>query len=330
MLDIKKAKSSFEFLFTTGALDEKKFAKAFNIHPSTIRRWKSWMKTRKTLEHKKGAGRPRILAKADLTRLRSLADYHQSWPAAALAARLQKLGSPKVSRATCHRYLQDLNFKKLVPRACTILTEKHIAARVEFCKRHINWTVADWASYVFTDESRFELNRMKSPLWSHKSPRRVPKKKFDDSFMIWGGISVHGGTPVAFITGNINSDKYQEIIDDALPTLNTLFGGQNWTLQQDNASCHVSKATMAWLASKNISTLSWPANSPDLNVIEILWAIMKARIEKEKPKTKVAFKKLIEEEWARAESDGTMKKLIESMPRRIASCLAAKGKHFTS
>ena len=44
--------------------------------------------------------------------------------------------------------------------------------------------------------------------------------------------------------------------------------GNDFVLQQDNCSIHVSKLMKEWMAKVNMTTLEWPARSPDLNLIE--------------------------------------------------------------
>ena len=71
----------------------------------------------------------------------------------------------------------------------------------------------------------------------------------------------------------------------------------NLTFQQDNASCHVSKDAKAYFSRKNINILDWPANSPDLNPIENLWAILKYNVAKRTPINKKQLISFILEEW---------------------------------
>ena len=42
---------------------------------------------------------------------------------------------------------------------------------------------------------------------------------------------------------------------------------------QDNARCHVSRVTKAWLELQTIPIMEWPPYSPDLNPIENIWGI---------------------------------------------------------
>ena len=52
---------------------------------------------------------------------------------------------------------------------------------------------------------------------------------------------------------------------------------------QDGASCHRSKFVSDFLKKKNIKTLDWPDNSPDLNPIKYLCAILKDKVADEHP-----------------------------------------------
>ena len=66
----------------------------------------------------------------------------------------------------------------------------------------------------------------------------------------------------------------------------------------------------------------WPPYSPDLNIIEVVWAIMEARIEILAPKTLEDLKIAIVEIW-NALSFVTINGLVASMERRIKAVNAA-------
>ena len=96
--------------------------------------------------------------------------------------------------------------------------------------------------------------------------------------------------------------------------------------QQDNDPKHTSKKAKKCLGDLGMTPMIWPAQSPDLNPIEHLWNYLKARLaEYEEPAHSVAeLWEQVQEEWDKIPVE-VCQNLIESMPRRLAAVVKAKG-----
>ena len=72
--------------------------------------------------------------------------------------------------------------------------------------------------------------------------------------------------------------------------------------------------------------LLWPAQSPDLNPIEHLWDYIKKKLGEyeQPPKGMLELWERIQEEWNKIPKE-VCQNLIESMPRRVADVIKAKG-----
>ena len=73
-----------------------------------------------------------------------------------------------------------------------------------------------------------------------------------------------------------------------------------------------------------MTTLEWPAASPDLNPIENVWQVMKDRVEKLQPHQIADWRATILETWVGL-SQNYIDNLVTSMPRRIEQCLERHG-----
>ena len=82
-----------------------------------------------------------------------------------------------------------------------------------------------------------------------------------------------------------------------------------------------------YYGSKRIETLPWPAQSPDMNPIENLWAIVKKRRQKKYgfPKTKTELIDQIFDIWENIETK-LVEKLADSANTRVNAVLKLKGK----
>ncbi len=70
----------------------------------------------------------------------------------------------------------------------------------------------------------------------------------------------------------MNAERHIKVLEQhMLPSRLRVF-------QQDNATPHTVAITTAWLHSKRVRVLNWPACSPDLSPIENIWHIIKRKI----------------------------------------------------
>ena len=236
-----------------------------------------------------------------------------------------------LSEQTIMRARKELGFRFLPPlRACN-LSEQGKRKRIAFCLNHLmNGT--DFKNIIFTDESWFELDR--NNRWIYRKLGEIspdvtrPQKAHPKKVMIWGGIGYNFKTQLVFIDGIVNAESY---FDDIIIGSNVIndaddhWGINKWVLQQDNARPHVANTVVQSMDYMEINFIDdWPPCSPDINPIEIIWAIMKVHIEKLQPKSIDDLKKLIIDVWNNLTFD-TINGLIEEMPRRCATIVQNGG-----
>ena len=85
---------------------------------------------------------------------------------------------------------------------------------------------------------------------------------------------------ISSVHGNINAEKYQEILDENLwPEIARHFPAGNYIFQQDNALVHTARSTQEYLHRYDVTCMSWPAQSQDLNIIENMWLLLKRKLQ---------------------------------------------------
>lgn len=316
---MKAVPNRLQDLYDKGVRSTKEFVKLTGFHRTTIQRNLKKMQQGMRLQHKKIPGRPQILKARDKRRLIALVKKRDTSSSKELQIEMEKRGSPLVSTRTIRRTLNKAGYYSNVPKFIPFLSEQHKENRLSWCLRH---TKTKWGRWVFSDESKFELFRATVGVWSKKR-QRIGRSKFTPSLMVWGAISIKGKSDLIFIKGSIDSEKYQETLEKAFPTLQMLHPS-GFVFQQDGASCHTSKSTHTWFVSRNWKVSDWPANSPDLNPIENIWGIMKKEIEKKRPKDIIQLEQEIKNSWENIPSSYLVN-LIGSMKTRIFKCIELKG-----
>ena len=83
------------------------------------------------------------------------------------------------------------------------------------------------------------------------------------SVLFWGCITYRGVGKLVPVGGNMNSEKYINVLDECLwPVVTKHFPTDRWTLQENNAPCHVSVRTTQWKRDKPHSHSSWVTTEP--------------------------------------------------------------------
>ena len=100
--------------------------------------------------------------------------------------------------------------------------------------------------------------------------------------------------------------------------------------QHDLAPCYSSKKVKTVFLKHKLNVLEWLGNSPDLNPVENLWAIIKSRLQKLDCTTTTKLMEAIILAWFRdPQIKENCQKLLESMPKRVMQVLKSKGGHIS-
>ena len=93
---------------------------------------------------------------------------------------------------------------------------------------------------------------------------------------------------------------------------------------QDGARPHTAKTTLEAFEEMRVTILNWPAHSPHLNPIEMLWNIIHQRIALLRPKTDEELKRCARKVWAEFDQE-MIDKLVRTFDESITRSISNKG-----
>ncbi|KAH9384168.1 hypothetical protein HPB48_026161 [Haemaphysalis longicornis] len=157
-----------------------------------------------------------------------------------------------------------------------------------------------------------------------------PSRRYDDKYVwkvhssgrtavtVWGAISYQGLGPLHRVTRRMTAAAYADIFPTVFVSyvLDGPFPGGLYHFQQDGAPVHTALG---------ITNLQWPARSPDFNITENMWELMKTNLSKQ-PGLSTSESDELEGEGERRRTDpSSVDALCYSRPGRIQSVKLARG-----
>ena len=216
------------------------------------------------------------LAEDDELTARKLRDMlEQRWP------------NPKVSISSIKRVRKhDLGWIRTRPKYCQLIRVANREKRLEWCQETIT-NKETFDNIIWTDECSVQLDHHGRLCFRKvKQPRKLkPRPKHPPKLHVWAGITCRGATSIVVFKGVMTSTRYCSILETALlPFIQAAFLDSH-RFQQDNDPKHTSNYTKTFLYENGINWWKTPAESPDLNPIENVWASLKYYLRHEyKPK----------------------------------------------
>lgn len=179
-----------------------------------------------------------------------------------------------------------------------------IANRLAFVRRVLEeFGRSEFRRLVFSDEHYVDTNdnscRFQWAACRADVAPRERKNRFNvPHLQIWAAVGIGWKSELVFVDrpvkndddkfvpGRMNAQSYKRrcLVPNMAHWLdaNTIF-------QQDNARCHTAKAVESYLDNKDLDYIKdWPAYSPDLNMIELVWKDLDELLSENAPAKNVA------------------------------------------
>jgi transposase len=242
-----------------------------------------------------------------------------------------------VSTDTVRRALKEAGLGAIVKPKKPYLSAKNIKERLVWAKAHVYWTIDDWKRVVWSDETKIDrfgsdgLHYVWKRDYEPLQPRHIQQtvKHGGGNIVLWSCITYQGVGYIVKIDETLDKELYKSILaEDLLATVDEYgINKDAMIFQHDNDPKHAAKAVREWLSDQPFQVMKWPAQSPDLNPIENMWAMLKTKLYRnyERPPRGInEHWERIHETWYRITKE-ECQKVIETMPERCRQVIKTKG-----
>lgn len=315
--------------------NQRQAAEKLGLNQSTVSRTLARYAERGSLMHLGGNGRPPVVSDEIASIIEAQRKQNPRTSLRKYQTLVQRTCGEKVAIATIRTWLNNREIFAYYPISKPLLKPCHVVSRFEHSKMWMCLANEEIKRVVFSDESKFNLfyNDGKSFVWCSSDSRLQmehvnPTVKFSgESVMVWACFSYQGAGELVFIDGKMNAAGYISLLTEYLPLSVEKMGLSAFIYQHDNGPQHTSHLARYFFQQRSIETLPWPAQSPDMNPIENLWAIVKERVALLRPKNKAELKEAIVKAWNEIPVE-MHQKLALSFKKRVVKLYNARGRYI--
>jgi transposase len=310
-------------------------AREYGVSRKTARKWvKEAEEGRDDLNDLPRSGRSPILNQKDKNYVRRVADRALS--VKGIVKRVGMLRGKVVSPRTVGRTLHSGKVPRgyLPPKHEYFISHRNACKRVEFCREFM---LEEKRQYVCIDAVLLRYSYVSGKAtrlhWQRLDRRDVERKAQKPSYvLVYGGIAYGQKSPLF----QVGTSHTKVLVPDSGDFCSAALQLKEWisTLPKrrlpykfflDNASCHTSKETTAYLNRMGAKARFNVPQSPDLNLVENAWSLLHNQLDQMKHKSFEHFIQNIHKAWDKVDT-GIVTKMFDGWSARCQRVIDSDGR----
>ena len=315
-------KTRFLVLYFDARMNIQQISKILNRSLSTLRDWEGRAQNGEDVRTPKEKGhRKRSITEETENKIaQAVKENPEGVSITKLAARF---GLSKNSIGTI---LARKGFKYLRFDDTVVYAEEERMVRVDFCKKMISDEGKLIYRTFFSDEMGMQLNEAhKTRAWQIPT-QKVKKNKITENVRLdcWGAISAQGATSLDIYKKSMSGDLYRQVIERHRAEMESLYPDGEFYFLHDSHSAH--RLNEDWIKKEQrLDLIKLPRRSPDLNIIESLWAALKERVKCDAPANEKELRASLSKNWEILTNADRLQPFFEGLHSRYMACISTDG-----
>ncbi|GFT62655.1 transposable element Tcb2 transposase [Trichonephila clavipes] len=238
-------------------------SRRLNVSRSVVQRLWDQYQSEDSVSRRPVPGRPRATTPAEDRFLALSARRRRTTTVPQLVADHVQASGRRISATTVRNRLHNAGLYARKPVVCVPLNGRQRRNRLCWAREHVSWTQQQWASVLFTDESRFTMESDSGRLliWREQRTRYHQSNTVErhsyrgGGILVWAGISLGGHTDLhVFHGGTVTGLRYRDEILDPYVRPYAAAIGNDFILMDDNARPHRARIVEEYLEDHGFGT----------------------------------------------------------------------------